>query len=64
MVQRRGGAGLLLEAPQPVGIGGERRRQHLDRDVAPEPRVAGAVDLAHAASAERADDFIRTESRP
>ncbi len=29
-----------------------------------EPGVAGFVDLAHAARAERADDFIRTESRP
>ena len=28
--------------------------QHLDRDGAPEPRVLGAIDLAHAAGAERA----------
>ena len=38
MVQRRGRACFLLEAAQPIGIGRERRRQHLDRDVTPEPR--------------------------
>src|SRR3984885_9048743 len=33
MIQRRGGARLLLEAPQPLGIAGEGRRQNLDRDI-------------------------------
>ena len=36
--------------------------QHLDRHVAAEPRVLGAVDLAHAARAERGDDFVGTEA--
>ena len=40
------------------------RRQHLDRDVAPEPRVAGAIDLAHPARAERRQDLVGTEFRP
>ena len=40
-------------------------RQDLDRDVAVEPGVAGAIDLAHAARAERAEDLVRAEaSRP
>jgi len=34
-------------------------RQELDRDVAPEPRVPRAVNLAHAARAHQGDDFIR-----
>ena len=38
------------------------RREHLDRDVAPEARIARAVDLAHAARAEQADDFIGTDA--
>ena len=37
-------------------------RQDLDRDGAIEPRVAGFVDLAHAASAKRAEDFVWAES--
>jgi hypothetical protein len=37
--------------------------EDLDRDLAAEPRVLGAVDLAHAAGTERGDDFIGTETR-
>ncbi len=47
--------------PDAVGIGGERGRQDLDRNVATEPRVVRAVDLAHAAGAERRDDVVRAE---
>jgi hypothetical protein len=32
MVERGGGARSVFEASQPIGIGGERRRQNLDRD--------------------------------
>ena len=63
MVERRGGARLLLEAAQPIGIGRERGGQDLDRDLASEPRVARAVDLAHAAGAERREDLVRTQLR-
>ena len=47
MRQRRDRARLALEARQGVGVGGHRRRDDLDRDVAPQPRVAGAIDLPH-----------------
>ena len=53
VVEGAGGAGLLLEAPQPVGVGGERGGQDLDRDDAAEARVERAVDLAHAAVGQR-----------
>ena len=33
MIQRRGRARFLLEAAQPIGIGRQGCRQHLDRDV-------------------------------
>ena len=52
---------LLLEAPQPVGVGGEQRRQHLDRDLALEPLVARAVHLSHASRADRREDLVGTE---
>ena len=52
---------LPLEAPRNSGVGGERRRQNLDRDVAIEPRVARPVDFAHPARAERRHDLVRAE---
>ena len=57
------GPRLLLEAAQALGIGREDGGQHLDRDVAPEPRVARAVDLAHPARAERDEDLVGAEAR-
>ena len=53
---------LALEAGQALGIGGDRLRQHLERDVAAEPRVGRAVDLAHAARAEGRHDGVGTEA--
>ena len=44
--------GFALEAGEPVGVGGERRRQDLDRDLALQLRVGRAIDLAHAAGAD------------
>ena len=38
------------------------RGQYLDRNVTPEPRIARAIDLAHAAGAEHSLYFIRAES--
>ena len=54
-------ARFLLEALQALGIGRERRGQDLDGDVATEPRVAGAIDLAHPAGADLAEDLVRPE---
>ncbi len=51
MIQRREELRLALEARQPIGIAGEEVGQDLERDVAPEPRVAGAKHLSHAAGA-------------
>ena len=40
------------------------RRQHLDRDVAPQARVPGAINLAHASRAYRREDLVRPEAGP
>jgi hypothetical protein len=37
------------------------RSQNLDRDGAVEPRIPGPIHFSHPASAERRDDFIRTQ---
>ncbi len=63
VVERGQDLGLALEAAQPVGVGGDRLGQHLDRHLAVEPRVARPVDLAHAAGAERGEDFVGAEAR-
>ena len=39
------------------------RQEHFHRDRTIQPRIARAIDLAHAARAERRDDFVGTESR-
>ena len=62
MVHRSGGARLLLEATQAVGVLGEHRRQDLDGDLARDARIAGAVDLPHPARPERCDDFVMTNA--
>ena len=55
MVERGEQARFAREAGAALGVGCEVRRQDLDRDVAPELAVARAIDLAHAAGAERRD---------
>ena len=62
MVELRDRPRLALEALAELRIGRERVGQDLDRDGAIEARVAGPVDLAHAAGAEGGEDFVRAEA--
>ena len=62
VIELPGGARLLLEAMHPAGIGRERLGDQLDRDLAPQARIARAIDLAHAAGAKPADDLVRTDA--
>ena len=52
MIQRRQHARFALEAREAFWIAREQPRQDLDRDLATELLIMGAIDLAHAASAE------------
>ena len=54
-------ARFTLEAREPFRIARERGGQHLERDVAMELRIVRAIHLAHAAGADRGDDFVRTD---
>ena len=54
--------GFALEAPEPLGIVGEKVWQDLERHVAVELRVAGAVDLPHAAGADLGGDVVMPEA--
>ena len=46
------------------GITGEPRGQDLDRHVPPELRIVGAIDLSHAAGAERRQDGVGPQVPP
>ena len=63
VIERRGGAGLLFEAPQTISIRGQIFRKYLDRDVSPELGVACPIDFAHATGSDGVEDFVRTELR-
>jgi len=62
MIERTRRTSFLLEAPQSICISRERRRQNLDRYVAPQSRITRAIDFTHPARAERGDDFVWTKS--
>jgi hypothetical protein len=61
MVEARGGAGLLDEAPGAAGVRHRLGAQQLDRDHPPEDRVARAVEHAHAALSELVEDLEAAE---
>ncbi len=61
MIERGQNLRLALEAGQPVAIEREELGEDLERDVAIERCVAGAIHLAHAARAERREDLVGTE---
>jgi hypothetical protein len=62
VLQRAGGARLDLEALERVRIVSSRGRKHLERDVTPEPRIPGAVDLAHPTGADGTNDLVRSQA--
>jgi hypothetical protein len=63
MIEGRECSCFALEAREPFGVAREGRRQNLQRNVTVQPRVAGAIHLAHAASADFGGDFIWTVAR-
>ena len=48
MIERGEDSGLALESLEAVHVGGNRVGQDLQRDVAGQPGVVRAIDLAHA----------------
>src|SRR4029079_7178406 len=53
--------GLALEARQALGVAEEGLGEQLDRHLAPQARVRGAIDPAHPALAELASDLVGAE---
>lgn len=54
---------LSFESFEAGRVRNDRRRQNLDRDVAAEAGVTGAIDSAHASRSEQRDDLVRTQTR-
>src|SRR5678815_1324099 len=61
MIERRNGSGFALETGTHFAVRREMLREHFDRDVATQARVAGTVHFAHPARAQRRDDFVWTQ---
>ena len=63
MIQRRGGAGFLLEPRKPVGFCGDLGKQHLQRDAAIQLPIAREIYLPHATRAEQVNNLETAELR-
>jgi hypothetical protein len=63
MVQRSDGSGFMVEARAPLGVGNEEIGEDFQRNVATEPAVAGAIDLAHAAGANGSKHVVLADAR-
>ena len=62
MIQGGEHFGFALKAREPIRIGGKRSGQDLESDLALQPCVARAIHLAHAADAQRIENFVRSET--
>jgi len=63
MVERGQHFRFALEAREAAWVRRYGRGQDLDRDLALEIRVGGAIDLPHAAHADLGSDFVGAEAR-
>jgi len=61
VIELRYRPGLVVESITKLRIGRQRSREDLDGDGSVETRIAGLVDLAHAAFAQLVEDSIRAE---
>ncbi len=62
MIQRREHFRFPLEPGQSLWVGGKRLGQHLQRDIAVERGIAGAIHLTRATFAELGGDFVRPDT--
>jgi hypothetical protein len=61
MIQRGEELRFAPEPGQAAGVTREQIGQYFERDVAIQPRIAGAIDLAHRASAEQGNDLVAAD---
>ncbi len=63
MIERCEDLGLALEARHALWIRGERSGEDFERDITAELGIACAIDFAHSASTERAENCVGAEAR-
>lgn len=63
MIEEAGSASLLLEAAEAVGVGGKVGGQHLESDLAAEPRILRLVNFSHATRAQEGENFVGPDRR-
>src|SRR5262249_32264680 len=63
VIERAGSARLLLESAEAFCVYRESGRQDFHGHFASQPRVTGAIDLAHPSGPEGRHDFVRPETR-
>jgi len=61
VIEGRKDVRLALETGAPVGVARDGVRQDLERHVPLQLQIAGAIDLAHSARAERCQNLILTK---
>ena len=64
VIQRCQDTRLTLEPREPLRIDGKDDGQDLDRHLASELRIPGAIDLAHPPGTQFRDDVVRPEALP
>ena len=64
VLDRSGGARLVLEQPEPLGVARRLEIEELDRDVAAEAGVARTVHLGHPADTEGGEELVGPQSPP
>ena len=64
MVQASENLRFPLKSGEPIRIVGNRLRQDLQRDLAVELRIGGAVDLAHPTLADQGGDLLNPRCDP
>jgi len=62
MIERGENSCLPLEARQPIAVARKQLRQHLDRDVAAQLRITGAIHFTHATGTDGGLDHERAEA--
>ena len=63
VVEAREDLRFPLEPGQPIGVGSEGVGEDLQRDIAAQLRVGGAIDLAHAALADEGSHVVMPQPR-
>jgi hypothetical protein len=64
VVEGGDGAGLALEAAQPLGVPKGFLGQDLEGDLTSEAGVAGSIDFTHPPGTQRGEDLVRADATP